>query len=268
MTFSERTDGCLDVDGTEIIVKEDRSIFFVGLNGGSGGGGSSGCRRGSCGVPSACYDGPIAGVNEFAYNQQLKGGTGFAGQGNPGGHGDVLSTDDDQTATNCAGGGGGAGGRGEDAPPCFYDENDESTFSEIGYYALESGGALVETFAGLPRGAAGGVGADLSAIVGSDLGDEGYFGGGGAAKNGIPGKGGGGCGFPDRNYPSTFANPAVPDGLFIPECMNPNRTEPLQAVKNTGGGGGPGYRDTEGDETSYPGGSGIVIITFDACGCS
>lgn len=256
LTFSEHTtiantlgNQCIDIDGTDRIIRRDDHIYFAGQSGGSGGGGSSGCRQGDCGIPSICYH-RHGDVSEFRYNQQLKGGTGFAGQGYPGGNGDVDTAGGDW----CAGGGGGAGGRGDDAF-CALNPDDESTYTLNGYYL--SGEKYTPP---IIRGAGGGIGADLSEIVGIDLGDEGYFGGGGAAVNGIPGKGGGGCGY--------GGNRAITEPVYIPECFIPNNTNRIEAMPNTGGGGGSGYISPLGNETSFAGGSGVVIITFDACGCS
>lgn len=94
---------------------------------------------------------------EGSYNKQLVGGDYISGQGNKGGDGDVFLRDpkNDTYVMQRAGGGGGAGGPGENAQ--------------------------VDIPVPLKLGANGGIGRNLTDIVGGDLGQTGFFGGGGGA---------------------------------------------------------------------------------------
>eukprot|EP00956_Cyclotella_meneghiniana_P034315 scaffold103429_cov56-Cyclotella_meneghiniana.AAC.1 len=222
-------------------IARDESTVFPAKGGGSGGGGSSGdwqmWPRDSCKVPSegfvvmalptpnATQSEFITGyINDGPYNLQLVGGDNIGGQGNVGGRGDVhiRAPNDEQDVRQFAGGGGGAGGPGD-------------------YHQFIMGEDAV-LFVPPKFGSAGGIGRNLTNIVGDDLGDDGFFGGGGAAYRGNGGKGGGGgeIGSPG----SGFVGAAAP---------------------NTGGGGAAtGDRDSM---EAAVGGSGIIIVTFDACGC-
>lgn len=140
------------------------------------------------------------------------GGAGTAGQGNDGGAGW------DTTVSNRAsGGGGGAGEPGDDA-------RDRT-------------------------GGSGGVGVDMSAIVGTDVGASGWFGGGGGGgvrgpyTPGGGGTGGGGAGGADGS-----------DGDA--------------GMANTGGGGGGNSTNQEASTRSdgMPGGSGVVIVQWSDAG--
>ena len=131
----------------------------------------------------------------------IEGGSGTPGQGNDGG---------DAKPTHTGGGGGGAGAAGSTPPS-----------SSIG--------------------GDGGAGLDFSAIFGADVGDEGWFAGGGGGgaytgtAGGVGGKGGGG------------------DGTHI------TSTSGMSGLPNTGGGGGGcGWISTN----SAPGGSGVVIVRW------
>lgn len=135
------------------------------------------------------------------------GGAGTAGQGNSGGTGLSSTT----TSNRAGGGGGGAGAAGENA------------------------------VAGI--GGTGGNGVDLSALVGTSIGDAGWFGGGGSGAdrngNGMGiALGGGGRG----GRINSIVGQQVAGGNGMP---------------NTGGGGGSGF-------SAGTGGSGIVVILYDA----
>jgi hypothetical protein len=166
-------------------------------------GGGGGAEPGS--VADSNADGLDGGSGGGAghANGAWTGGAGTAGQGNAGG-------DTSSSATSGAGGGG-AGAAGQD----------------------EQGN----------DGGAGGAGIDLSATVGTSVGDSGVFGGGGGGGGwnnlgGAGGSGGGGDGGSESGSISA-----------------------QNGAANTGGGGGGG---TNHDRAGGDGGSGIIILRYTA----
>lgn len=208
-----------------------QGIYMLAKGGGRGGGSSSdegmdGFSGGSGGGAAGCLD-SCTGAPEY------RGGGSTIG-GNPGG--------DVPVGTTGNGGGGGAGGKGEDGDGIF-------------------GG--------------GGVGVDLSSIVGTEISrgplgiPDGWFAGGGDADfrqpdGEVPGApiplGGGGYGCNSdaglcgpRNYPGLdFASQEVGNAQGFP---------------GTGGGGGGAIAALDTVPPQFPnrGGSGVLIIAFDAC---
>ena len=188
---------------------------------GAGGAGGGGNLRGSNGgnttfdtLTAAIGGGGGGGATQGALNTGGSGGGGghaasdktggaaTAGQGNAGGNAGV-------NGATSAGGGGGAGAVGQD---------DQGS-----------------------NGGNGGAGIDLSAMVGTSIGDSGVFagGGGGGGWNAVGGAGGSGGGGDGANQsPSAAAS----DG-----------------IDGTGGGGGGG---TDTARTGGDGGSGIIIIRY------
>lgn len=130
------------------------------------------------------------------------GGSGTAGQGNDGGDRDHVIADASEE-------GGGAGGGGAD----------------------EDGGPTTSGADGSP----GGDGLDFSAIFGTDVGDDGWFGGGG------------GGGHADSGEPGTGGKGGGGDGAS-------------DGQPNTGGGGGGGANF--GTPPPGEGGSGVVILRY------
>ena len=197
--------GTADGAGTASNGEESYAFGFTALGGGGGGGFASGettaANAGGSGGGGGASQHPDAPEEQFVF----EGGAGESGQGENGGGGNRSATANSQSG----GGGGGAtvaGGNGNDS-----------------------------------RGGDGGDGFDGSLLVGTSIGDNGWFGGGGGGKRGnlsnnYPGRGGAGGG----GY-SLLRNNIGGAGLA-----------------NTGGGGGGGSGGNRGGD----GGSGVVLVRY------
>jgi len=180
----------------------------IGLNGGSGGGGASGST-------SLNKEGGYSNQKTHYY---IKNNI-FRGYGNVGG---IGRGDEHGGWTRAGGGGGGAGKSGNTSGNYINDQNQSARIS---------------------HGGDGGEGKDFSDIFGNNIGDNGWFAGGGGGgihnnqNNGTPGKGGKGGGS-DGSNPYNNSNPGI---------------------NGTGGGGGAGGG---GSGIGGNGGDGIILIKY------
>jgi len=214
------------VYGTDVVLSPGTYTVTVGAGGSSGGSGADTYISGAF----SAYVAKGGGAGSWYTGSPTSGGSGGGAAGHPGILSGAASTQDDFSSDATFDGFGNTGGSGQGGGPL--------------YYSGGGGGAgAVGTSGTSSQPGHGGEGVDFSATFGPDVGDNGWFAGGGGGgcwntctgdSQPLGGSGGGG----DANDGN--GNPGMP---------------------NTGGGCGGG--DNNGGGLFADGGSGVVILQYD-----